>query len=160
MEDDQNILTHAVKEVLANIPYRPFFCLPLSAILYIILRDRQKMDVRMVTGNLYYGDDILFKQDFAVESVRDGKFVSWAGHAWVEWRDLILDLSFFRTLYSDQFTKPCKAILIARFGNGKGCLIATKDQLRQLGFRYELIDVLKDETATAIAKGLEELLKV
>lgn len=159
MDNPKKILAESVKEVLSNIPLKPFFCLPLSAGLYMILKDREGFDVRIVTGNLFYKNEILFKQDFSIESVTNEQYTDWEGHAWVEWEELIIDLSIVRTVYSDQFTKACKTQIIKTFGDGRGCIIANRQQFSEMGFTYVSIDVLRDETATGILSGMDELLR-
>lgn len=105
-EEKISIAVQLIKEILANVPYKPFFCLPLSALLYANLKDNHNINTRFVTGNLLYKKGIIFKQDFSLSDARDGIYREWSGHAWVEMEDLIFDLSFFRTLYSDNFNKP------------------------------------------------------
>ena len=153
------ILKEVVTDILRNIPYRPFLCLPLSATLYAILKDNYNIDARFVTGDLSYKGGYIFKQDFKISDAKDNTYQDWEGHAWVEIGDLICDLSFFRTLYSDKFTKPFKQELIARFGEGKGCLIATQTQMNLSGLSYCPIDYLSDDQATGIIKGFDSLLK-
>lgn len=156
---DREILNSIVVEVLKNIPYKPFLCLPLSAMLYAILNDNLKVETKIATGDLLYKGKYIFKQDFSISSAKENIYRDWSGHAWVELDNLICDLSFFRTLYSDKFTKPFKKELIEFFGEGKGCLITTSQQMNLWGLSYEAIDYLSDESATGIIKGYESLIK-
>lgn len=153
------LLKKTCLEILTNMPHRPFLCLPLSAALYAFLKDRHNIDSKIVTGNLYFEDKCIFKQDYKISEATDGVFREWAGHAWVEIEDLVCDLSFFRTLYSQNFTKPFKDKLVERFGVGRGAIIATRAQLKIDGLRYEAIDTLSDDIATGIIKGVPQLLK-
>ena len=153
-EEQMNIL---VREILDNTPYEPFLCLPLSAKLYQMLTDKYQAQCQIVTGHLLYQSEFMFKQDFSIKDVEPGCLRSWAGHAWVEIDDFICDLSFFRTLYSDEFSKPCKARIIDQFGTGCGCIIATRDQLVEDGFSYQSVDQLDDDLVTAIISGYSEL---
>lgn len=151
-------LRSVVTEVLQNTPQKPFLCLPMSAMLYAIISDHFKTNVRLITGNLLYKGDYIFKQDFSINSAPTDKYQEWAGHAWVETNGLICDLSFFRTLYSESFTKPCKSELIKTFGVGRGCIIVSPKDAVNLGLEYQPIDSLSDDMATAIIKGYETLL--
>lgn len=154
---DQQILKSVVTDVLENTPYQPFLCLPMSAILYTVLKDIHGLDPNLVTGNLLYNGHHIFKQDFSISKAKDREFQYWSGHCWVEVDGLICDLSFFRTLYSDEFNKPFKHKLIEKFGEGKGCLIGPAADMPYL--IYEPIEYLHDDLATGIIKGFEELLK-
>ena len=116
-----------------NTPYKPFMCLPMSALLYATLKDSLKIDAKLATGNLTYRGEHIFKQDFSISEAKNNTLQDWAGHAWVEIEDLICDLSFFRTLYSVKFTKPFKQKLINDFGEGRGALIASRAEMNSLG---------------------------
>ena len=155
---EQQKLVEIIKDILKNLPNKPFLCLPLSATLYAILKDHHKIESNFVTGNLLYEGDYIFKQDFSVESTPTEKRQLWAGHAWIELSNQIIDLSFFRTLYSEQFEKPYKENLIQHFGEGRGCLIGSKQQLEADGLTYQTIDYLEDKTATSIINGIQKLL--
>lgn len=154
---DTEILTSVIREVLTVLPPAPLMCLPMSAFLYARLRDEHDCNAELVTGNLFFGGDLLFKQDFSVDGAQTDELKDWGGHAWVEVGGLICDLSFFRTLYSGEFNRPYKMALIETFGTGRGALVGTAERLQQDGFTYQGIDRLKDETATGIIKGIEHL---
>lgn len=155
---DQAILQSAIKDVLEHMPYRPFLCLPMSATLYAVLKDNHNVNARIATGNLSYKGEQIFKQDFSITKAQDNIFQEWSGHAWVEFDGLICDLSVFRTVYSDKFTKPCKADFIRFFGEGRGCLIASPSIMQTFGLTYQPVEYLSDEMATGIIRGMERLL--
>lgn len=154
---DIQILKEVVTEILNEVPSRPFFCLPMSAMLYAVLKDNSLADPLLITGNLSYKEHIIFKQDYQIKEVKNGSFSTWSGHSWVKVDGLIVDLSFFRTLYSKAFTKPFKKELIAVFGQGRGCLIIEEQDSPIDILIYRQIDVLDDELATGILKGYEQL---
>jgi hypothetical protein len=153
-----DLLPGIITEILRNTPYRPFLCLPLSALLYVILKDKHNIKSNLVTGSLSFKDEIIFKQDFSIANADKDRLQYWRGHAWVEIEDMICDLSIFRTLYSSEFTKQCKDELIKTFGEGRGCLIATRYEMLEMGFNYQAIDHLEDKMATGIIKGFSKLL--
>jgi hypothetical protein len=152
------IIRHTIIGVLKHIEDKPFLCLPLSALLYATLKDEHKLNPKLITGNLLFEDEFIFKQDFSLYKA-DETFKKWSGHAWVQIDDVIYDLSFFRTLYSTSFTKPCKNKLLNIFGERRGCLGGTPEQMNLLGLHYVRIDYLSDELATKIIKGIPSLLK-
>ena len=61
-------------DLLKDIPYRPFLCLPMSAILYAILKDNHQIEFRLVTGNLSYNGQYIFKQKFSIAKVAANSF--------------------------------------------------------------------------------------
>jgi hypothetical protein len=136
---EQSILKNIVVEILNNTPYKPFLCLPMSALLYSELKDNHQIESRLITGDLSYKQELLFKQDYSISEAKTDSFQYWSGHALVEIDNLICDLSIFRTLYSENFTKPCKAKIIDYFGKGRGCLIGTKETVTGLGLIYNAI---------------------
>lgn len=156
---DQKQLLEIIRSILTAIPYRPFLCLPMSATLYAILKDNHNVDAKIVTGDLLYNNDYIFKHDFSILNAKNNTYQEWSGHAWVEIEDLICDLSIFRTIYSDKFTKPCKQALIKYFGEGRGCLVASQQQLSSCGLTYNAVEYLADDLATGIIQGFDSLLK-
>lgn len=152
------LIKNVAVDILTNIPYRPFFCLPLSATLYAVLNDNHGIKAKLITGNLTYNNNYIFKQDFSIKGEQGRKLTDWSGHAWVEVEDYICDLSFFRSLYSEKFTKPYKSELIALFGEGRGLLIARACDLQQYRLSYHAIDTLHDNIATGIIRGIEHLI--
>lgn len=156
---DPNQLSEEIRKILKAIPHRPFLCLPLSATLYAILKDNYNIESQLATGDLLYNGNYIFKHDFSVSNAKHNTYQEWAGHAWVEIENLICDLSLFRTIYSDKFTKPCKQELIDYFGEGVGCLIASREQLSSCGLTYNSVEYLSDDLATGIIQGFDSLLR-
>ena len=156
---DKTLLTNVIREILQNTPHRPFLSLPMAALLYAILKDNHHQKSLLVTGDLLYEDEVIFKQDFSLAKAKHNEFQDWSGHAWVEIDNYICDLSFFRTLYSDAFNKQCKTKLISLFGHGRGAIASPKIELNKMGLRYGTVDYLSDDMATGIIKGFNSLLE-
>ena len=150
----------AAIEVLKNVPHRPFFCLPLSALLYANLKDNHAIDAKLVTGHLSFKGQFIFKQDFELAKGDHSEFKLWGGHAWVEVENTIWDLSFFRSLYSPKFTRPYRNELLHIFGTGKGILALPGRKLAEAEFEYHPVEVLTDELATSIIQGIDKLLEI
>lgn len=155
---DFDLLKNAAIDVLKNIPNRPFLCLPMSAIFYAVLRDNHNIEAELITGDLLYKEQYIFKQDFSINANLGDKLKLWSGHAWVKVGNYNWDLSFFRTLYADAFDKDYKKELIDQFGKGRGLLCTQPEDLMPYKMRYHPIDTLSDQTATGIINGLEFLL--
>ncbi len=152
-------LNQLVTEILQNVENKPFLCLPMSALLYANLIDRYKVKSKLVTGNLLFEGQFIFKQDFSVNSVVTETYTEWSGHAWIDINGMIIDLSIFRTLYSELFTKEhIKGKLVRNFGTGRGCLIIPPASINDTGLTYEPVDVLTDDQATAIIAGYIRLI--
>lgn len=154
------IIKNVAIEILKNISNRPFFCLPLSALLYATLKDNFNVESKLVTGDLLYRDLYIFKQDYKIADAENAVAQSWSGHAWVEIEDTICDLSFFRTLYSADFTKSFKNELIDYFGRGRGFQIINANDAQNMILTYNAIDYLSDEMATSIIQGFSQLLEI
>jgi hypothetical protein len=154
-QETLNTLKSTINETLTNTRYAPFLCLPLSAILYALLKDKHGIESSLVAGSLSFKDTIIFKPDFSISGINNASLQTWAGHAWVELNGFIIDLSLFRTIYSDSFTKPCKDELISKFGLGRGAIIAPHQTMKDDGLLYTPAETLTDDDATGIIKGTQ-----
>lgn len=158
--NDIKIIQTVALDVLKSIPHRPFFCLPLSALLYANLKDKYGMDVKLVTGNLTYNNRFIFEQDFEISSGNHTNFKLWGGHAWVEFEKTLWDLSFLRSLYSPKFTKTYKGNLIQFFGTGRGLIGIEGRRIPEIDLEYHPVEFLSDSLATGIIQGIPEMLKI
>ena len=150
---DTETLQNAINDILSNVPSEPFLCLPLSSILCATLKDNHGIDCHVVTGSLRFEDQIIFKHDFNISGLNNNNLQHWSGHSWVQINELIVDLSFFRTLYSPQFTKSCKDELVNHFGKGRGCIVANNEQMISNKLFYTPVETLTDSDVTAVIKG-------
>lgn len=157
MQETIKLVQTEALDVLTNMPNKPFFCLPMSALLYALLRDKHGLDAYLITGDLTYRGQYVFKQDFSITKGDHSVFKTWAGHAWVEVDGFVWDLSFFRTLYSKEFNKPYMEQLIALFGTGRGLLAVPGREVENTGLKYHAIDTLSYDLATGIIKGIEHM---
>ncbi len=158
---DINQILKEANNILIITPNEPFLCLQMSSMLYAMLKDNYNLSPKIIIGNLYFKNECLFKQDYSLnkkigncsQTIKD----NWSGHCWIELDDKIIDLSIFRTIYSQQFNKSCKNSMIDFFGTGRGYLIIDK-RLNQTGLKYQSIEELNDEAVDGIIKGLKEYL--
>jgi hypothetical protein len=155
---NRQTLRTVVEEVLNKIPRKPRLCVPISAVLYAILKDDFDVDAKLVTGDLSYDGESIFKQDFSIINAQPNTLQLWGGHAWVEIEGLVCDGSIFRTLFSDEFTKPCKKELVSKFGNFQDYLIASKSDMFKLGLSYNAIEYIDDNFVGGIIAGWVHLL--
>ena len=157
-EHDINIAKTEALSVLRNIPTQSFICLPMSATFYALLKDNHNIDAKLVTGNLTFKGQYVFKQDYSLMTGDHSEFKLWAGHSWVEIDGYVWDLSFFRSLYSEQFISPYKSQLINLFGKGRGFLAIAGYCIPETEIYYEPVDYLTDEMATGIIQGYQSML--
>jgi hypothetical protein len=155
---DIKVVTNEALDILKNIPYKPFMCLPMSALLYAMLKDKHSLNPQLVTGDLSFGDNFIFKQDFSLKTGDHSTFKLWAGHAWVELDGYVFDLSFFRSLYSSEFIKPYKNDLINILGTGRGLMVCAGREIAEVRLKYHPVDILEDDMATGILQGMLNLL--
>jgi len=159
--ETQKLIINEINEIFNNIPSIPFLCLPMSAVLYIKLKENLNLKPKIATGNLYFKKECLFKQDYSIveriNSFNDFIIDDWSGHCWVELDDIIIDISIFRTIYSDKFTKICKTEILNTLGKNKGCLIEKKGN-NLFGFEHQAIEYLNDDIVNGILNGIKYLL--
>jgi len=147
-------------DILKYFKNKPFLCTFMSAALLSNL-ERIFLDrsFKITTGDLLYKDCILFQQNIDLNLHMSGENnvinTEWDGHCWVELDNkYIIDISLFRTIYSDAFTKPCKQDILDTFGVGRGCLIMNKQHCEP--FSYVRRNVLQDGIIDGILKAVSE----
>lgn len=155
---DSEILMKSVQDVLLAVPHKPFLCLQMSAILYADLMDNYNLTCNVVVGSLSYKDQVIFEHDFDISGINSSSLKLWSGHAWVDFNGLIVDLSIFRTIYSEEFKKSCKDELIHKFGVGRGGIIASREQMVEDNLFYTSVQTLNDDDITGIIKGAYHLI--
>ena len=116
-----------------------------------------------VAGELYIGNNRIFGSDTIADTIErdiDGSNPSWDGHFWVAIGSLIVDLSIFRTAYSDGCSPVLKSFVHEQFGSGRGLLVADNEMLEtDLGIRYVPHAVLTEEQVSAHFAGIRDLLE-
>lgn len=158
--DNQEIIVNLIKKVLNLMPPKPFFCLQLSAMLQEELR-MAGLSPNFIAGDLHYENEIIFKMNYSINELAgqsDCIKSEWDGHAWLEIDNSIIDLSIFRTIYSDKFHKKCKNKIIDKVGTGRGCLIIFDKYQNETSFKYFSKEELKQEVIDGILKGVPSIL--
>lgn len=149
-----------IKNTLAL--FKPCFgaCLPMNVFLYCALeKNFPQHTFRLKTGDLLYNGKVLFKQDFDLNQFKNRQndiWGTWKGHAWLEIDEkYIVDISIFRTIYSNNFTLPIKQDMIQTFGKGRGALIINKSQNPTL-FQYNEKATLTNEIINGVLHGIDQ----
>lgn len=137
-QDEIAFVQDTAKEVLLNMPPKAFNCTQISAIWAAIIQDNSKIPVSVICGDLHFMNKKIFVCNSSVPIPEIGKEINdfWDGHCWLEFGGLIADASFFRTIYFGEVPNQLKQLIVDKFGNGKGTIIATPDNMLSNGFTY------------------------
>jgi hypothetical protein len=161
-DEDQQLILDACKCVLTGFPSMAHACVPTSTLWASLIREKTRISVHVVAGNLRLGDKLLFGDDRAPalwsEQFSKSSF-SWDGHCWVDFGDRIGDISLFRTAYADSAPTWLKELIVESFGQGRGALFNTLDGMRQDRLFYEPKYVLTADQVELCANGALHLIK-
>ncbi|HIF9066903.1 TPA: hypothetical protein ACX6Q5_002497 [Photobacterium damselae] len=125
-------------------------CLYMSAMLAAIMNDHLHVEARFMTGSLSVAETKIFSHQpiKPILSQMKGVVGEWDGHAWVEVDDLIIDLSLFRTVFSQIASPRIQSLFEARFDRGTTYLVGQKQKLIKMGVEYAPLELLSDDDAT------------
>jgi len=137
-DDEIKFIKEVNEGVMLKIPQKAFNCAQLSALLGAIIMDNSNIPVFVISGHLDYSNQRLFNCKSPLPYSTDKKVINdiWDGHCWVELPGLIIDNSFFRTIYYGDMDGLIKNKVINKFGEGKGTLIATPVQMKSIELEY------------------------
>lgn len=154
--DDIAFVQAAVKDVLQNMPPKAFNCTQISAIWAAIIADHSKIPVSVICGDLHYNSKKIFVCKEPFPDGEDGTEIigEWDGHCWLEFAGLIADASFFRTIYYGNVPQSLKEIVITQFGEGRGSIIASPEQMQQNGFQFIPRYSLSERQINGIIQGI------
>lgn len=85
--------------------------------------------------------------------------LDWDGHVWVMVGAYIVDVSIFRTAYSQHAPARLAKHVDLFFGPNKGLYVDQWKRTRQMGFRYELRYVLSEAEVTGLMRGAFHLIE-
>jgi hypothetical protein len=155
-EDDIAFIQSSVKDVLRNMPKKAFNCTQISAIWTAIITDHSKIPVSAICGDLHYNSKKIFVCNEPLPTGEDGTDIigEWDGHCWLEFGGLIADASFFRTIYYGNVPKILKEMVISQFGEGRGSIIATPEQMKQNGLEFIPKYSLSERQINGIVQGI------
>lgn len=157
--DDPNVLASSANEILSNVPHSFGACAMLSAVWAAILRDRYSIPAIAVAGDLKINNETIFQcnNNIPEKSTGNEKPEIWDGHCWIEINNYIGDLSIFRTAYATSEPSVLKEFILSKFGNGKGCLLCSHQELDKMEMKYLPKFVLNESQITGLIQGLREL---
>jgi hypothetical protein len=149
-------------EVLQHIPSKPGLCGVMSALYVANWERKSPLPIYMVAGELYVNETRVFGHDLMSQTINEEinkSNPSWDGHFWVVFGSHIIDVSIFRTAYSDYSPAALATHVKEVFGLGKELLITSYLDLVEKGFKYIPHAVLTYEQVTAYCHGAKALLQ-
>ncbi len=160
--DNLAFLKEAINEVLTIVPKNAFNCAMLSGILGAIISDHSKIPVSVIAGHLDYSSKRIFNCTRPIPYSTDKKEITeeWDGHCWVEINNLIVDISFFRTMYYGQIPTDLNKQIRAKFGEGRGALVCSPNEMLNQGFNYTPCYCLTKDQISGLVLGAQTLFRL
>lgn len=143
------------KQILELFPYRPFCCAYMSALLVDFAR-QEGLTCYLVAGSLDFKGKRLFVYEDSIES--SNIIPDWTGHCWVVLNNTIIEISLFRTAYSQHAPQWLNALIIEQFGEGKGVIIADYVKMSEYGFSYQPEYIFTEQQIEGISKAADLLI--
>ena len=155
-DEDIKFIREINDQVLLKIPQKAFNCAQLSALLGAVIMDNSKIPVSVISGHLSYSNQRIFNCKSPIPYSTDKKIINeiWDGHCWVELPNLIIDNSFFRTIYYGDIHVSIKNNVINKFGEGKATVIASPEQMKSIELDYTPCFEVHDDLINGIIKSL------
>jgi hypothetical protein len=160
-KDAIEILIKASKDVLVKISDKPGACAHMSALLAGFVQNDTDYPIHVVAGSFSIDGYTYFRNDKSSDSINTGfkSFnLDWDGHCWIMLGDYVGDISIFRTAYLG-YDNRLRDTIISRFGEGKGFLFDTINNLKGKGLVYNPRYVLKYDEITGLLKGIDTFCK-
>jgi hypothetical protein len=125
-----------------------------------LVKDRTKLPVYQVAGNLFAGGGPAFESDATsddVASAFDKSQTAWDGHCWMSIGNHIGDLSIFRTAYARPDNSRLRSVITCHFGQGRGLLLFPTTDLPKVELDYQPKHVLTETQIDSLVLGARSL---
>lgn len=149
------IIKQGCSEIMQTFPPQPYCCAYLSALMVELARGKG-LQAYLVAGSLDFKNKRLFDYDPSVESTN--VVSQWSGHCWAVFNNAICDISFFRTVYSEQSPIWLKELVINNFGEGRGALLASNLDMDELGLYYSPKYIFDDNRLDGLLNSAEKII--
>lgn len=158
--DDLAFIKEAVIEVLKIVPANAFNCAMLSGLLGAVISGHSNIPVSVIAGHLDYSSRRLFNCLRPFPYATDKKVINeeWDGHCWVELNNLIIDISIFRTIYYGQVPEDLYNQIVTKFGEGRGALLCSANEMMNQGFNYIPCYSLTNDQISGLVLGAKTIL--
>lgn len=155
-KDDMVFIQSALQDVLRNIPQKAFNCTQISAMSAAIISDHSKIPVSVICGDLHYNNKRIFvcKEPLPTGEDETDVICEWDGHCWLEFAGYIADASFFRTIYYGDVPQILREMVLKQFGEGRGSIIATPENMRKNGLEFIPKYSLSERQINGIIQGI------
>lgn len=159
--DDLAFLKEAVIEVLRKVPANAFNCAMLSGILGAIISAHSNIPVAVIAGHLDYSSRRLFNCSRPFPYATNKKEINeeWDGHCWVELNNLLIDISIFRTIYYGQVPEDLYNEIVIKFGEGRGALLSSANEMINQGFNYIPCYSLTNDQISGLVLGAQTVIQ-
>jgi hypothetical protein len=154
--DHINKISKSCKQILDIFPYQPFCCAYMSALL-VDFAKQEGLTSYLAAGSLDFKGRRLFQYENSVEVSTD-IIQNWPGHCWVVLNNVIVEISLFRTAYSQKSPKWLEALIVEHFGQGKGVIIADYAKLGEYGFSYQPEYIFTEQQVEGLLKAADLLI--
>ncbi|MCW8469415.1 hypothetical protein OQJ19_01930 [Fluoribacter gormanii] len=152
---DIKVLQKCCREVLEMLPPQPFECAFLSASLVECAR-QAGISSYLAAGSLTLNRRRLFTYDPIIE--HKNIVENWSGHCWVIFNDAIVEISLFRTSYSEKSPTWLKNMIITNFGEQRGAIIASISEMEKMGLSYTPEYVFNDLQLSGLLNHVEQII--
>lgn len=155
-QDDMEFIKEVNVAVLSKIPQKAFNCAQLSALLGAIIYDHSDIPVIVMSGHLDYHERRIFNCKTPIPFSKDKVEINeiWDGHCWVEIPNFIIDNSIFRTIYYGNVPQILRNQIVQQFGEGRGTLTASIEQMNTIGFNYTPCFELNQDQINGLIKSI------
>lgn len=155
-QDDEILIKETLQAALDNIPSKALACTQISAAWAAMIEDHSQIPVSVVCGDLSYLGIKLFVCHSPIPTSAPGSTIKgdWDGHCWLEFGGRIADASIFRTIYHGQVSDRLKNQIKEQFGEGKGTIIGTPEQMTGNHLTYTPRYTLSKTQIDGIITGL------
>jgi len=157
-----NFVIEASKDILSFFPNIPGSCVMMSALLTAHVRENTDYPIHMIVGSFYIDNHHIFGKSSTSNQTKNfftHTNLDWDGHAWVIFGTYLIDLSIFRTAYSDKSPKILNEKILSKFGKNRGLIIAPITSMNDNQLTYEPHYAVKDKEITGLVRGAFKLIE-
>ena len=154
--EDIEFIKEVNMAVLSKIPQKAFNCAQLSALLGAIIYDHSDIPVVVMSGHLDYRGRRIFNCSSPIPYSKDKMEINeiWSGHCWIEIPNFIIDNSIFRTIYYGNVPQTLRSQIVHQFGEGRGTITASIEQMNTIGFNYTPCYELNQDLINGLIKSI------
>jgi hypothetical protein len=143
------------KDVLEMLPPQPFTCAFMSAA-FVEQARQEGIPAYLVAGSLAFKDKMLFRYDPIIE--QKDILEKWSGHCWVILNDVIVELSLFNTIYSNQSPIWLTDLFTGFSSKQKNFMVATISEMESMELVYTPKYIFNDRKISGLLNSIEQII--